>query len=239
MWRTLRIALAATVLLAASPVLHAADEQDDLDELQTKLGNEWVMVKNDKLRNIKTFAKQEDGKRYRSFKVEASLDGDVATGARVMLDFENYGKWYWEVMDSKLLKRVSPTEYYMYMIHRAPGGLPNRDVILHAVVEPQAKGKNYLLLRVKAVPDYIEQKPPLVRMPAEDMTVKFTPQKEGKVLIEAEGYVDPGGKVPTWAINFIQRSAPYSILVGMQRMLRTDEYRNARTPLPFPILPPE
>ncbi len=239
MWRTLRIALAATVLLAAPPVLHAADEQDDLDELQTKLGNEWVMVKNDKLRNIKTFAKQEDGKRYRSFKVEASLDGDVATGARVMLDFENYGKWYWEVMDSKLLKRVSPTEYYMYMIHRAPGGLPNRDVILHAVVEPQAKGKNYLLLRVKAVPDYIEQKPPLVRMPAEDMTVKFTPQKEGKVLIEAEGYVDPGGKVPTWAINFIQRSAPYSILVGMQRMLRTDEYRNARTPLPFPILPPE
>lgn len=238
MWRGLRTLVAATVLVSAVPLAQAAtDEEDDLDQLQTKLGNEWVQVKNDRLRNIKTFAKQEDGKRYRSFKVEAELDGTAEAGARVLLDFDNYAKWYWEVLDSKLLKKVSATEYYMYMVHRAPGGLPNRDVILHATVEPQTKTKNYLLLRVKAIPDYLEQRPPLVRMPAEDMTVKFTPLPGGeRVKVEAEGYIDPGGKVPTWAINFIQRSAPYSVMVGLQRMIRLDEYRKARTPLPFPIL---
>ncbi len=237
MRRTLQTLLAVSILsLSVAPAaLAAPDEQDDLDELQGKLGNEWVQVKNDRLRNIKTFAKQEDGKRYRSFKVEAELEGTAEAGARVLLDFDNYGKWYWEVLSSKLLRRVSPTEYYMYMVHRAPGGLPNRDVILHATVEPQAKGKNYLLLRVKAVADYMEQRPPLVRMPAEDMTVKFTPLSGNKVQVEAEGYIDPGGKVPTWAINFIQRSAPYSVMVGLQRMIRLDEYAKAKTPLPFPV----
>jgi len=238
MWRGLRTVVATTLIISMVPLAHAVDEMDEMDELQTKLGNEWVQVKNDRRRNIKTFAKQEDGKRYRSFKVEAELDGTAEAGARVLLDFDNYSKWYWEVLESRLLKRVSATEYYMYMVHRAPGGLPNRDVILHAVVEPQTKGRNALILRVKAVADYMEHKPPLVRMPAEDMTVKFTPLPNNKVQVEAEGYIDPGGKVPTWAINFIQRSAPYSVMVGLQRMIGLDEYRKAKTPLPFPILPP-
>ncbi len=45
-------------LVAIVPTAYAAT--DDLDELQGKLGNEWVIVKNDQRRNIKTWAKQED-----------------------------------------------------------------------------------------------------------------------------------------------------------------------------------
>ena len=48
--------------------------------------------------------------------------------ARLMLDFPGYDKWYWQVMESKLLKQVSPTEYVVYVVHRAPAGLPERDV---------------------------------------------------------------------------------------------------------------
>lgn len=235
MRRVLRPLLAASLLTCVLPAAHAADEQDDLDELQVKLGNEWVQVKNDRLRNIKTFAKQEDGKRYRSFKVEAELEGTAEAGARVLLDFDNYGKWYWEVLNSKLMKRVSPTEYYMYMVHRAPGGLPNRDVILHAVVEPQTKTRNYLMLKVKAVADYMEPRPPLVRMPAEDMTIRFTPLPGQRVMIEAEGFIDPGGKVPSWDANLIQRNAPYTVIMGFQRMVLRDEYRLNNTPIPFTV----
>jgi hypothetical protein len=119
-------------LVVLAPLSYAA--MDDLDELQEKLGNEWVIVKNDQRRNIKTYAKQEDGKRYRSFKVEAILDSTVEAGARVLLDAENYTKWYWEVFESKMLKQVSATEYYIYLKHRAPVSLPDRDVILHATV---------------------------------------------------------------------------------------------------------
>lgn len=231
-----RSGLAVALILSVLPLQKAlAVDDEGIDELQTKLGNEWVLVKNDKLRNIKTFAKQEDGKRFRSFKVEASLEGTAETGARVLLDFDNYNKWYWEVQESRLIKKVSATEYYLYLVHRAPFSLPNRDVILHASVEPQTKSKKEITLRVKAVPDFLEQKPPLVRMQAEDMTVTFTPQANNHVLIEAEGYVDPGGNVPTWANNFIQRSAPYSILVGLQRMVIKDEYIHAKQPLPFPV----
>jgi hypothetical protein len=72
-------------------------------------------------------------------------------------------------------------------------------------------------------------------MTAEDMTVRFTPLPGNRVRVEAEGYVDPGGRIPAWASNYVQRAAPYSIMLGMQRMLDTQDF-DARTPLPFPIL---
>ncbi len=232
--RVLRNTVFALLLIGNSlPVAYAANE--DLDALQDKLGNEWVLVKNDQRRNIKTWAKQEDGKRYRSFKVEAILNSNVETGVRVVLDAENYTKWYWEVFESKMLKQISPTEYYIYLKHRAPISLPDRDVILHAKVTLQKKPSDPIILTVKAAPDYIPEAPPLIRMPAEDMIAEFTPLPNNQVKLVAEGYVDPGGRVPTWANNYIQRNAPYSILVGLLRMMTNDTYRKSKTPLPFKV----
>ena len=112
------LALPLCLLFATSSAQAAKD--DDLDELQTKLTNQWTMVKNDQRHGLKTFAKQEDGKRFRSFKVEATLDGDMASFVRMITGFEDYKKWSWQVLESKLLKKVSPTEYYFYVTHDAP-----------------------------------------------------------------------------------------------------------------------
>jgi len=119
--RLLGLSLILAVSLPVAPV-HAED--DDLDELRTPLGNEWRLTRHDQRRNIKTWARLEDGKRYRSFKVEAELEGKVESLAHVLLDFENYTKWFWETRESRLLKQVSPTEFVVYMVHNAPAGCP-------------------------------------------------------------------------------------------------------------------
>lgn len=228
---------AALLLACALPLLlpAAGHAQDDLRELQMPMTADWQLVKEDRVRSIRTFARLEPGRRFRSFKVEAVIPAAPETLARLMLDFDSYARWYWSVRESRLLEQISPTEYYLYLVHNAPYGMPDRDVILHAVVEPQTRQQPFVLLRVKAVPDYMPLQPPLVRMPAEDMTIRFTPLPEDKVRVESDGYVDPGGKVPPWASNFVQRSAPYSIILNIQRMVEKEEYTQGRAPLPFPI----
>jgi hypothetical protein len=232
--RLLGLCLLLSVWLPLTPV-HAAGEEGDLDEFRTTLGNEWQLTRNDKRRNIKTWARLEDGKRYRSFRVEAELDGQPESLAHVLLDFENYTKWFWQTRESRLVKKVSPTEFIVYMVHNAPAGLPDRDTVLRGVLEPQTRNKPYIVLKVTAVPDYLPMQRTLVRMPAEEITVKFSPVGPNKVLVEAEGFFDAGGTVPAWAANFVQRSAPYSVILGMQRMMAQDRYVLAKTPLPFAI----
>lgn len=209
--------------------------EDDLNEFRSQLNNEWQLVRNDRMRNLKTYARLEDGKRYRSFKVEAILDAPIDSVARVLLDFDRYTRWFWKTRESKLIRQNSPTEYFVYMVHDAPYGLPDRDTVIKGIIEPQTKTKRYVTLRVSAVPNMLPEKPLLVRMVAEEFNIKFTPIAENKVEMTTEGYFDPGGVVPAWAANFVQRNAPYAVMLALQRMTEKDEYLKAKTPLPFTL----
>ncbi len=224
--------LGVAMISIAAPAL--ARDDDDLSELRgTRRYSDWELIKSDSIRNIKTYAKQEDGKRIRSFKIEAQFDASLETLARVHFDVDNYKKWFYETRESRLLKKVSNTEFYYYCRYAAPATLPDRDVILHAVVEPYTARRGYMGLRVSAVPDYLPETPGLVRMPAQEEYIKFTPQGPDKTLLEVEGYVDPGGAAPVWAINFVQRRAPYSSMVGLNRMVQSPLYRDANGPVPY------
>lgn len=173
---TLRV-LAATVFFAFSTVSSA----DDIRDLQdTGSANEWRMIKNDARKNIKAWDKRDDDKRYRSFKLDLMIDAPIETVARVYFDVENYPRWFWEVKEAKLLKKVSATEFYYYLVHRAPVAQPNRDVIIRAVIEPMTAKKQYVLFKLNAVPDYFPARPPLVRMRSEDMVIKWTPMPNGQ-----------------------------------------------------------
>ncbi|MDO8329442.1 MAG: hypothetical protein Q7T36_03140 [Fluviicoccus sp.] len=221
-------------LTVAAGVVHAEDE-DGLDEFRDKLTNEWMMVKNDRLHNIRTFARLEDGKRYRSMKVEATLDASLASLARVMYDIESYPRWFWKTRTARFLRKDSPTEFIAYMVHEAPVGLPDRDTAIKITVDPQSRGKPGIVMHVTAMPDFLPAKPPLVRVKAEELTLRFTPKSEKQVDLQVEGYFDPGGFAPAWAANFVQRNAPYSVILGLQRMANKEDYAKEGRPLPFKI----
>ena len=102
----IKILLTLTLLLAtfATGPAKAKDDGNELEALRTRLSTEWLLVKNDRMRKIRTYARLEDGKRYRSFKVEAVLDTRMEPLARVLLDFENYPKWFWKTHEARLLR---------------------------------------------------------------------------------------------------------------------------------------
>ncbi|RZU48205.1 hypothetical protein EV700_0106 [Fluviicoccus keumensis] len=226
------VALAALIGLMSQQAF--ADK--DIDELRGPgLGNEWRLIKNDTRKNIKAWDKRDDDKKYRSFKLDLIIDAPLETVARAYFDIEYYPRWFWEVQESRILKKVSDTEFYYYVVHRAPVSQPDRDAIIHAVIEPYTAKKGYALFKLEAKPDYMPPRPPLVRMNAEDMIIKWTPQPDGTTREEVEGYIDPGGKIPAWAINAVQRQAPYYTVMGLQRVVQTERFKNSKEPLPFRV----
>ncbi len=227
--------LLGTMLCLSLPTTALA-ARDDLDEIRDSgfKKNEWRMSRHDKMRGIKVFVKNEEGKNIRSFRVEATFDSPIEDLARVQADVDNYTKWYFAVLDAKLLKKVSDKEFIFYMVHDSPVGMPDRDVVLRAVIEPMTKSRPYVLIRMSALSDFMPPKPPLVRMEAENYTVKWTPIGKDKTLLESEGYVDPGGTSPTWAINYVQGKGPYANMMGMSRMLDLPKYKDKEQKEPNP-----
>ena len=231
--KKLSAVFAAVALSVAVPAFAAENDMKDVRSETAK--GEWVLVKSDATRNIKTYTKQEDGQRIR-FKVDAMIDGSLETVARVHFDVDNIKHWFWETMDSRLLKKVSDREYSYYMKYNAPVTMPDRDAILHAVVEPYSVKKGYMELKISAVPEFMPPQPNLVRVQAQDMVVKFTPVTRDKTHLEAEGFVDPGGIAPTWAMTFVQRNAPYTTMLGLQRAVSMASTKGTESgPSPFQI----
>ena len=194
--------LCISLVIASLPAWAVADK--DLDGLRTDINpHEWRLSKNDKRHNIKAYVKNEEGKAIRSFRVEALFDAPIEVVARIQGDVDSYIRWYFGALEVKLLKKVSDKEFIYYMVHDAPIGTPDRDVILRSVIEPMTAKKPFISVKITALPDYIPAKPPYVRMEAENYTVKITPQGKDQTLLEAEGFIDPGGTAPSWAVNFV------------------------------------
>jgi hypothetical protein len=215
----------------------SAYADSELDELRgyKSLGNEWRIQKNDRLHQITTYIKQEDDKKYRSYKIEAELNASMEAIAKVSFDIDGYTKWFWKVREAKMLRKISDTEFIYYMVNEAPPGNPDRDVVLRVEIDPYTKAKGSLNWKITALPDFIPPKPPLVRMMALDQMVKVVPLGDNKIRFISEGYINPGGAAPTWAINYIQKQAPYYVMLGLARMLEKDEYKDASKSVPFKI----
>ncbi|RZU36819.1 START domain-containing protein [Fluviicoccus keumensis] len=233
--KTLAVAVLATMALYQAPARAASDDIEELRNAELGARNEWHLVKNDAMRNIKTYSKQEDGKRVRTFRIEMVVEASMETVARVHYDADNLKKWFWETTDSRMLKKVSPYEFYYYQVFNAPVTMPDRDSIIHAVIQPYTARKGFMVITLKAAPDYMPPAKGLVRVTQQDMAIKLTPMGKDKTKLEVEGYIDPGGISPVWGINAIQRMAPYSSMLGLQRIVQQPMYREPTTPSPFII----
>jgi hypothetical protein len=233
----LQTSLLCLALALTATTSHAAKNDDDEDKTEylpynEKMVKEWSLIKDDQRHQIKTYSKQEDNRRYRSFKVQGILNGSLEAAARCQFDIENLTAWYMNAIESKLLKRVSDTEYYFYFRLKMPLGVPQRDVVVHAKVQPYSAKTGFLGITYSAEPDFIPAKPGVIRMPAYETSTKLTPLGADKVEEQLEGYADPGGAgMPTWLINYAQRRAPYANMLGRQRVIT--KCAASDSPIPF------
>lgn len=209
--------------MLASQYVFADD--NDLDYLQYKTEkNVWIQSKNDKRLNIQTWYKQEEGKQVRSFKIVANLDLSIEKIAMALVDGNSWQRWFWECVESKIIKENYATgEAIFYVRVKVPRPFPDRDTVMQAKIEPYSTEKGKMILRFKALPNYIADTPNIVRAQEFTFNIELIPINENQTKISLEGYVDPGKGLPAWAVNFMMRKAPYTSAVGLQRYVKISQ----------------
>lgn len=229
--------LLCLALAVFTTTAHAAKNDDFEDPTEylpynEKKPNEWSLIKDDQRHKIKTYSKQEDNRRFRSFKVQGLLKGSLEAAARCQFDIEGITGWYMNSADAKILKKVSDTEYYFYFRVKMPLGVPHRDVVINAKIQPYSTKTGFLGITYTSAPDFIPVKQGVIRMPAYETATKLTPLGDNTVEEHLEGYVDHGGTgLPIWLVNYIQRRTPYANMIGRQRAI--GKCAESSSPVPF------
>ncbi|PTQ89506.1 hypothetical protein [Agitococcus lubricus] len=210
--------LLLTTLMSLNSYAALEDENNNLS-LQDK---DWQLVKKDNRHGITSYSKLEDGKSYRSFKAEVLYEQPFDVTACHQLDANNFRKWFMNSKESRLLQRVSDTEFYMYLRFKAPLAVPDRDVVLNVSIQPYSEKKPVLVISYKAVPDYLPPVSNVVRIPVWDVTTVIKPIDNQQSQEITFGYAEAGkGHIPIWLINFFQKQMPYSNSLARGRDLKT------------------
>ena len=68
---------------------------------------------------------------------------------------------------------------------------------------------------------------------AENYVLRYTPISKTQTLREVEGFINPGGNTPSWAINFVSGKGPYTNMMGIRRMASMPQYADSQEPLPY------
>lgn len=186
--------------------------------------DDWKLVKEDKRNNIKIYLRQEAGMRTKSFKLVGSTKGSIDKYSEVMLDIPRMCEWMYRCKEVKKLKQIGNNEQYVYFLYDAPYGLEDRDVIVNGVYQfDKSKG----FLRTRSDLNYLPATPGVVRMTRYD--VELSGREVGDELeLSMEGNIDPGGKVPLWAVNLVQLDGPYSTIKKLMRIVRREEAAEER-----------
>ena len=210
-----------SICFAFSLSLNSYAAMEDTDLNMPSSNQDWQLVKEDKRHNIRTYYKREDQKNYRSFKAEVIYDHDFEVVTCHQLDANNFSRWFMNTSESRLLKRISEREFYMYLRFKAPLAVPDRDVVLHVVVDNKKEKNPEAFISYNAVPDYIPLVPRVVRIPVWDVVTTIKQLDQHTTQEVTMGYAESGdNKIPAWLINFFQRQMPYANSLGRVRDIK-------------------
>jgi len=180
-------------------------------------GDNWILEKDKD--GIKVYTRKTLKSSLKDSKASVTIKVSAKKAFDLFIDFERHRDWMDRIRASRLLKKVSDNEYYVYYEVTAPWPVADRDVaVLYKAVKLPDGG---FRLESAAKPDIIPPKEGLVRVPESESTWEFVPKGEGVEIIFTN-HSDPGGNVPDWLINMTATDNPFNTLQNFRRKLEGD-----------------
>ena len=112
---------------------------------------------------IKVYIAENPKSKFKSIKVECTLQGTFDKLIAILTDIEHLKDWVYNTKISYLVKKISPYDLYYYTETHIPWPMSNRDVVVHLKI---MKDSLQRFIRITSVSEN-----------------RFIPEKEDKVRI--------------------------------------------------------
>ncbi|HXH17594.1 MAG TPA: START domain-containing protein [Chitinophagales bacterium] len=174
----------------------------------------WLLEKDKN--GIRVYTKKNSKSNLKDSQSIMVINTTAGKAFELFTDFERHNKWMDRIRTSRLLKKVSDTEFYVYYEVTAPWPASDRDVVVHYKMTELDSGG----FKMEAIgkPDYVPRKEGMVRVPESHSTWEFIP-KGGKLEVIFTSHSDPGGSIPDWLANMTAADNPYNTLSNLRKLL--------------------
>jgi hypothetical protein len=168
---------------------------------------------------IKVFLAENPKSKFKSVKVECSLQGNFDKLILVLTNVDHLKDWVYNTKTSYLIKRITPYDLYYYTETSIPWPMSNRDAVVHLRI---TKDSLQRFVRVSAIsePLFIPESEDKVRIPRSNVNWYVTMPAKNTLTIIYTFEADPGGNLPAWVVNSFADKGPYESFKKLSELLR-------------------
>jgi hypothetical protein len=177
----------------------------------------WKLSKDED--GIKVYQSEVKHSKFKSIKVECTLEGTYDKLMAILNDVPNQKNWVYNNKNSSILKRVSASEFYYYSEIHLPWPMTNRDAIVHMKMNKDSLNR-FLMISEAGVPGYTPEKSGMVRVPRSDISWYVTMPSAKTISIVYIFDAEPGGSLPAWVVNMFTDKGPYESFKKLSELLK-------------------
>lgn len=191
--------------------------------LAVLLGFAWTPIANDcNLKRdedgIKVYTCKTEGERLKSLRAEFILKNiTIDELENVLLDVTGYTRWQYNMVEAKILKKVSDNDITYRTVVDAPWPVDDRELIVRYTSTRDLEKKTMEITIANDSFAYPEDEN-LIRVPSSFATWYITTQGND-LKVEYALRIDPGGSVPVWLINIAMADGPHHSFRNLKRLL--------------------
>jgi hypothetical protein len=200
---------AIAALLLRIPSVAAAEDEPDAG---------WVRMRTEE--GIIVSRKDIPGSPFLAFRGEGDIDEPLLLVGSVLVDIKRDREWIDSLVESKILRTVSETEYVTYTHIGTPITMSDRDFVTDVTlaIEPAQKR---LDLQMHSVSDPAAPTTRYVRGELTRSSFTLTSIDGGRrTHVVAEIHCDPKGSIAAWIVNKFQNDWGYNTIKSLRAQVR-------------------
>jgi hypothetical protein len=176
----------------------------------------WQVVAREE--GITVTKREPPGRNFPIFRGVGEVETPIWQAMAIIHDVPKYVDWQANCTQSRVLKKVSDMEQFVYTRTWAPWPVADRDAIYHATVHVEFKPK--FLVEVRFESTTLDSVPPLkgvVRMHNTRGFFRLTELGPNRTWVDYHVDGDPGGMLPTWLAKMAVKRVPLEAIKGMRK----------------------
>ncbi|MBS1485991.1 MAG: hypothetical protein JST43_00275 [Bacteroidetes bacterium] len=165
--------------------------------------------------SIRVYTCYSDTSKFKLIKAEFQVNTTFDQLEKFLLNFSNYTTWQYNTVESRVIKKISDTEYIYYAKIKAPWPVSDRDMVVRFKIVHDESTMHVTANTDTGVPP----KKNIVRVPSSHSEWVITKIAPRKLKVNYKIQIDPGGAVPAWLVNWVSAYAPYQSFKDLKKQI--------------------
>jgi hypothetical protein len=159
------------------------------------------------------------GSPFVALRGEGDINAPLVSVASVLVDVPHQKDWMDDVVEARILRQVSATEYIVYSHLGTPPTMSDRDVVVDATLTVDAP-KRTVTVSMHSVTDPSAPKTDYIRADLRESRFVLSPSADGKrTHLVVEMHADPKGSIAAWIVNLFQKNWGYNTISNLRRRI--------------------